>query len=144
MNTDFEPVMAALFTQLQTSLVGRFKTIGRRLEHWSQVADQPALFLRRIGASDEAQGDFLVTTLECEIWIYSKTGANPDAVPDIALGYLEQLVRNVFAPDTDYSDPRFTLGGLVYWCRVEGRSDYSPGDQGPQGISRIPVRITLP
>ena len=122
-----------------------FLTTGRRVQHWNQVAAQPALFLRRLGTTDEYQdGLFSQTTLECEAWIYSKAGADPDVTPDAALSALDQLVRQSFRPDADYGDPRFTLGGLVYWCRIEGRSDYSPGDQGGQGISRLPIRITLP
>ncbi|MGC1300928.1 MAG: hypothetical protein WA840_01015 [Caulobacteraceae bacterium] len=123
-----------------------FLTVGRRLRHWSQVKTQPALFLRRVGTTDDYDPDgfFSITTLECEAWIYSTAGTDPDAVPDEALSNLDQLVRQSLAPDGDYGDPRFTLGGMVYWCRIQGRSDYSPGDQGDQGISRIPIRITLP
>lgn len=120
-----------------------FLTMGRRVNHWSKVSDQPAFFLRRIGTVDEYNGDLPITTLECEAWIYSKAGMDPDAVPDVALSNLDRVVRESIAPGpTD--ELRFTLGNLVYWCRIEGRSDYSPGDQSGQGISRIPLRITLP
>jgi hypothetical protein len=118
-----------------------FLTTGRRVQHWSQVSAQPALFLRRTGTVDDYSGEMPITTLECEVWIYSQAGKDPDAVPDEALSNLDQMVRAAFAADDDM---RFTLGGLVYWARIEGKSDYSPGDQGGQGISRIPVRITLP
>jgi hypothetical protein len=121
-----------------------FQTIGRRAQLWSQVSAQPALFLRRTGTTDQYDETFGVTTLECELWIYSQSGQDPDAVPDAALSALDMLMRQSFAPDTDYGEPRFTLGGLVYWCRIEGKSDYSDGALGAQGISRIPVRITLP
>jgi hypothetical protein len=121
-----------------------FLTTGRRVKPWSQVAAQPALFLRRIGTEDEADELFTRTTLLCEVWIYSQAGADPDAIPDVALSNLDAMVRASFAPDGDYGDPRCTLGGLAYWCRIEGRSDYSPGDLSGQGLSRIPVRITLP
>jgi hypothetical protein len=120
-----------------------FQSWSRRLQHWSQVSAQPAGFLRRIGTTDHYDGESVwsITTLDCEIWIYCNAGQNPDVAPDDSLNDLEQLVRESFAPD---DDQRFTLGGLVYWCRFEGRGDSSPGDQGGQAISRIPVRITLP
>lgn len=121
-----------------------FLTTGRRVRHWNQVSDQPAMFLRRTGTTDTYSGEMAITTLECEIWIYSQAGKDPNGVPDTALSYLDQLVRQVFAPSPAYDGYRFTLDDLVYWCRIEGRSDYSPGDQSGQGISRIPVRITLP
>lgn len=123
-----------------------FLTTGRRVPHWSQVKAQPALFLRRIGAVDEYDHDsfFSRTTLECEAWIYCNTGNDPLAAPDAGLTILEQLVRDSFAPDADYGDPRYTVGGLAYWCRIDGRTDSSPGDQGDQALARIPIKITLP
>jgi hypothetical protein len=123
-----------------------FLTTGRRVPHWTQVSDQPALFLRHTGVTDEFDHDqfFSVTTLDCEIWIYSNAGKNPSAAPDVMLACLDQMVRASFAPDGDCGDPRYTIGGLAYWCRIEGKSDYSPGDQGGQAIARLPVRITLP
>lgn len=121
-----------------------FLTTDRRVAHWSQVTDQPALFMRRIGTTDDYDGFFSRTTLECEIWIYSNAGRNPKAVPDVMLSRLDQMVRRSFTPDGDYGDPRYTIGGLAYWCRIEGRSDYSPGDQSGQALARLPVRITLP
>lgn len=121
-----------------------FQKTGRRAQHWSQVSGQPAMFFRRIGTTDVLDGYFTVTTLEGEVWIYSKAGEDPDAIPDVALSNLDRMIRSSFAPDAEYGDPRCTLGGMVHWARIEGRSDYSPGDLGGQGISRIPVRITLP
>jgi hypothetical protein len=121
-----------------------FLTTGRRVKPWSQVTEQPALFLRRMGTEDVVDETYTITTLLAEIWIYSKAGEDPDAVPDVALSNLDQMVRASLAPDGDYGDPRCTLGGVAYWARIEGRSDYAPGDISSQGISRIPVRITLP
>lgn len=118
-----------------------FLTTGRRIKHWTQVAAQPALFLRRLGVTHEWSGHLPIVTLECEAWLYSAAGKDPNAAPDEALGALEQLVLQSFAPD---DDERFTLAGRVYWCRIEGRADYSPGDQGEQGICRLPIRVTLP
>lgn len=133
-----EPVLEALLNTLQS--VAAFRTTGRRARHWSQVSEQPALFLRHIGDTDQYSGEMSITTLECEVWIYSQAGEDDDATPDSALTVLVRKIRQAFPPE---DETRFTLGGLVYWCRIEGRSDYSPGDQGGQAIARIPVRVTL-
>lgn len=145
MNTNFEPIMAALFAHIVANVPG-FVTTGRRAIHWNQVAAQPAFFLRRTGVTDEVHHDnfYPITTLECEGWIYCNAGQDPDVAPDSVLTTLEQMLRDSFTPDGDYGDPRFTLGGLVHWCRIEGRSDISSGDQGPQAIARIPIRVTIP
>ena len=148
----FDPVADTVTLSAPVATAGEgpfttgFLTTGRRTAHWSQVTAQPALFLRHIGTVDEYdhQQFFSRTTLECEVWIYANAGQDPNAAPDVMLNILDQLVRSSFTPDGDYGDPRYTIGGLAYWCRIEGRSDYSPGDQGGQAIARIPVRITLP
>lgn len=123
-----------------------FLSADTRVLHWQQVDAQPALFLRRTGVLDQvdAENFFSITTLECEAWIYCNAGKNPDANPDDTLTALEKLVRESFIPDGDYGDPRFTLGGLAHWCRIQGKSDVSSGDQGPQAIVRIPILVTLP
>jgi hypothetical protein len=140
MTTDYEAVMAALLSRI-SSAVPSFVTVGRRVKHWTQVPDQPALFLRRVGMLDNHNGSMPTMTMECELWIYCNAGENPDVIPDAILTGLEREVRAALAPD---DQNRFTIGGLVYWCRIEGKSDISPGDQGPQAIARIPIRITLP
>lgn len=136
-----EQVLAALFAWLVAQTT-EFETTGRRVKHWNDATvQQPALFLRHIGTTDEYDGDLPIATLDCEIWVYSNSGKDPNVAPDIELNTLVQQVRACFTPD---DDNRFTLNHTVYWARIEGRSDYSPGDQGPQAIARIPVRITLP
>lgn len=123
-----------------------FLTTGRRVKHWTDVPAQPAFFLRRVGMIDDADHNsgFVRTTLDCEAWIYCNAGENPNAIPDQALACLEELIRRSMAPDGDYGDMLFTLGGLVYWCRIEGHSDISSGDQDGQAIARLSVRVTLP
>jgi hypothetical protein len=140
MSADFETVMLALLVHISAA-VPSFVTVGRRVKHWGQVADQPALFLRRTGTLDHHNGSMPITTIEAELWIYCNAGKVPDQAPDETLTGLEYEVRAALSPD---DQNRFTIGGLVYWCRIEGKSDISPGDQGPQAIARIPVHITLP
>ena len=143
MSGDYETVMQALFEQLTGG--GEFVTTGRRVRHWTEVNEQPALFLRRTGVVYDSQNLMTIRTLICEAWIYCNVGQDPDAAPDETLTELEGHVLDRLAPDVlDDDEARFTLGGLVYWCRPEGRSDMSPGDQGEQAIMRIPILITLP
>ena len=138
--SDIESIMSALLTSISAS-VPSFQTVGRRVQHWGQVEDQPALFLRRTGMLDHHNGSMPITTIECELWIYCKAGEDPDIAPDEILTGLENEVRAALAPD---DSNRFTINGLVYWCRIEGKSDIFPGDQGAQAIARIPVHITIP
>lgn len=139
-----------------TAFGAGFVQTGARAVRWNDVADQPALFLRRVAVHDDEEGDGLVrTALDFEAWIYSNAGADDDVDPDVTLTALEQLVRNAINPDLlphDNDEGRFTLAtalaalGLppAYWCRVTGHSMIFTGDQGPQAIARIPIRVTLP
>ena len=129
----------------ETAFTTGFLTTGRRVMQWAQVSDQPALFLRRVGMRDVGEEPFTVTTLKCEAWIYCNAGQDPDIAPDSMLTCLEQLVRASLLPTIqDDDDGRCTLGGLAYWCRIEGESHINPGDQGPQAIAIIPILVTLP
>lgn len=122
-----------------------FLTASRRIQPWGQLSEQPALFLRRTGTHDQYSGELPITTLKAEVWIYSKAGENPDAVPDEALANLDQMVRAAFKPDVFGDFVRCTLGApaLIYWARVEGESAYHDGALGGQAISLIPVQVTL-
>jgi hypothetical protein len=121
-----------------------FLTTGRRLKRWSDVEPQPALFLRS-GDEDLEYADSInqTQTIDAEIWIYSNAGQNPDSVPETALNNLLDSVQAAFAPD-DPSTNRFTLGGLVFWCRLEGRIEKDPGDTSGQAIAVADVLITVP
>jgi len=146
MTSPIETAMTALFTKLTTvALANGFVTTSRRVIHWTQCNDQPALFLRRVGVMDEVDHDsgLPMTTIECEVWIYCDAGADPNVAADATLTTLEWAIRSAFVPDGDPGDTLCTLGGAVYWARVEGHSDISAGDQGPQAIARIPVHVTL-
>lgn len=120
-----------------------FLTTGRRVQYWERVEDQPALFLRHHADEDEFQGMLSITTVEAEWWIYSRAGADPDAIPDTGLNNLVRAVRQAMAPD-DSMQYRFTIGGLCHWCRIEGRQEYDDGTLDKQSKAVLNVKITLP
>jgi len=131
---------------LQVPMKTGFVTTSRRLKHWDQVAAQPALFLR--GITEEAQypqgqGALQLLSIGAEIWIYTNAGQNPDAVPETALNNLIDAIQAAVAPD-DPTQQRFTLGGLVFWCRIAGRIEKEPGDAAGQAVAMIPVEILVP
>lgn len=134
------PTAAATAVPMSTG----FLTTGRRLKRWSDVSAQPALFLRSADEDLEYNDRSLqMQTMQAEIWIYSNAGQNPDIVPETALNNLLDAVQAAFAPD-DQRTNRFTLGGLVQWCRMEGRIEKDPGDTGGQAIAVAEVQITVP
>lgn len=120
-----------------------FLTTGRRLIRWNDVTSQPALFLR--SGDEELRYETILQRQEigAEIWIYSNAGQDPNAVPETALNNLLDAVQSAFAPDAPGTG-RFTLGGLVHWCRLEGRVIKDPGDTSGQAIAMVEVMITVP
>lgn len=140
---DSETILIALLDHL-VEYVPRFKTVGRRVRFWTDSFEQPALFLRHTGDVDNYQGDtFDRRTVEAELWVYSKAGEDPDIAPDIELNSLVKDIRFAFEPDETDTNC-FTLNGRVYWCRIEGRSDFDPGDIDGQGKAVLPIRILIP
>jgi hypothetical protein len=142
MNNDYETVIAGFFDFL-TDQTPSFQYRSRRLKQWTDVATFPALFLRQIGADDEYPTTiFARTTLDVELWLYTRVGVDPNAAASADLNALVEEVRDAMLPD----DPsgRFTIGGLSAWCRVEGRTEYDPGDLDTYGKALLPVKILLP
>lgn len=120
-----------------------FLTVGRRAALWTEVTAQPAMFLRHTFDRDEYINTVMQRTIiECEVWIYSNAGQNPNYPTDTQLNNLATAIRKALAPDVR-GFPN-TLGGLVQWCRVEGESAYDSGDLDNYAKALIPIRIVCP
>ena len=126
------------------SVTTGFLTFSRRFKFWGDVTAQPALFLRDGDEELEYHNITLqAQTIKCEVWIYSKAGDNPDIAPVSALNNLLDAVQNAFSPDDPMSG-RFTLGGLVHWCRLAGKIQKDPGDASGQAIAVADIEIIVP
>jgi hypothetical protein len=131
-------------TAIASELTAGFLTFGRRLKYWDQVKAQPALFL--LGGDEEfeyQQTVLQVQQMTADVVIYSKVGTDAEATPESELNNLLDAVQAAFAPD-DPMQQRFTLGGLVYWCRLAGKVLKWTGDGGPQAVAIAPVEIYVP
>lgn len=119
-----------------------FVTAERRAQFTRDVPC-PALLLRSLEEENEWQDDVVpVLMMKAEACIISNAGADPDVVPETALHNFLDALDAAMKPDS--GDIRFTLGGLVYWCRMRGKVDKSPGDLGPQGIAYTDIEIIVP
>jgi hypothetical protein len=121
-----------------------FATTGRRLKLWSQVDEQPALFLRNVGDTYPERATRMPpkTIMNCEAWIYSNVGADPDVVPAVTLNNLLDAIETVLKPPPGFEAQ--TLGGIVAHCWIEGRIEMHPGDLDSQAIAVVPIRILVP
>ena len=140
---DHEGILTPLFNTL--AAVANFGDTGRRKKFWSKVTEFPALFLSHHADEDVYHGSILgQTTIEAEVWIYSNAGRNPDVAPSVALNGLIDAVRAVFLTPDNPMTRTFTLGGLVQWARIEGKTEIDPGDIDGIAKAILPVRILCP
>ena len=137
-----EAIMLALFNLLVQS--GAYKTTGRRLIYWQDVADQPALFLRHVAddTMTTRTGMPPKVVIECEVWLYSQGGSDPDVSPETSLNGLLDGVEIALQPAPGM--PAQTLGGLVTHAWIEGKTEMHPGDLGGQAIAVVPVKVLVP
>jgi hypothetical protein len=119
-----------------------FRTAGRRLRPWSQVTEQPAMFVRDVDEEYPPRPHGLArATLEAEIWIYSNAGKDPNGIPTASLDPLVDAVEASLEPVWPYQTQ--TLGGLCTHAWIEGRLMKDPGDLDQQAKAVIPVRILV-
>lgn len=145
--TNLSPLTMSLPATANGSQVGLatgIRTSGRRVLPWDEVKEQPALFVRDADEdADYTQGQWQQLTVSAEVWIYSNLGENPAIAPITGLNNLLDALQATMAPD-DPQQYRYTMGGLVFWCRISGRILKDPGDLDGQAIAKIPVEIIVP
>lgn len=122
---------------------------SRRLRLWKDVPFQPQCFLvqHREGYSTHGSGRLTRRWLECGLWCYALSGDPTSGIlGDSYLDAMEYGLEAALAPD-DPGRGELTLGGLVYWARID-RADglfvRDPGDIDGQALLVLPVRILLP
>jgi hypothetical protein len=147
---DREAIWAALFAWFQSQLGTSFKTIGRKHVAPPEltIPDQPALFqiAAREGHIQKVPGAPAKIVLHGFLIVYAfGPVVQEDVGAETELGetLLNNLLRSIDAalvPD-DPMTGKFTLGGLVEHCWIEGDTDLDPGIFGPQAAAILPLNI---
>lgn len=134
--------LAATANGTAVSMTTGFLTTGRRARFMKDTP-LPALYLEDTAENLEYQGMQQVQTIKAELAIGANAGENPDVVPLTALNNLLDAIQAALAPD-DIESGRFTLGGLVFWCRMVGKVEKDPGDIGPLAVAVADIEIIVP
>jgi hypothetical protein len=150
-----EQLFQALLDHLRANTVS-FQTYSRRMMHYSEVAEKllPCLILWEWPENtDYRPGRGLPRDYwEAMVAVYfvnPSKAINGDPNTGVAgatiINPLLDEVRAALAPDDDTTNS-FTLGGLVEWIRVEGRTIIETGDTDADGRGGafMPVRISVP
>ena len=117
-----------------------------KLKLWEAVSSdqQPAAFLVTHQEEDEYRNLGLVRRrLRLGIWCYSRADSAPGA-PDLDI--MMQGFEGLFGINAmdNFSTGAVTLGGLVYWCRIEGKVFKDPGDIDSQAMLICPLTVEMP
>lgn len=121
-----EAIYAALFAQLQTTNANlapgapRIQTFARRFVPTSRVDLQPALLMVEFGEEHEFRviGVPSKVTLTAQAFIYTRDGADPNAISATSLNRLLDSIEAALNPVFPAEQ---TLGGLVRWARIARR-----------------------
>lgn len=137
-----ESVYAALYAVLQTvpGLMGS----ARKWIPWSQISpgQQPFLILREFGETYEWKlgGPAPATKLliaNVIVYVRVDTPSADQWGATVINNFLDQIEATLM-PNVELGRAQ-TLGGLVRWCRVQGRQSVYEGDNQQQSISVLEV-----
>lgn|GEM_PF-1457909 len=142
-----EAIYAALFARLQavnTTLAAgapAIQTFTRRFVPTSRMDLQPALVMVETGEEYDYPGAGLPAriVLAARVFIYTRDGADPDAVSATALNRLiDSIEASLFAVFPGEQ----TLGGLVKWTRMaRRRTVYDAAQDVTQATTTMDIRM---
>lgn len=121
-----------------------WNTVSNKLRLWADVSadQQPAAFLVTHRELDEYRGlGLLRRRLELGIWCYSRSDSTPGAPQ---LDTMMEAFEAAFNVPDNFSTNCNTLGGLVYWVRIEGKVFKDPGDLDAQTLLIVPLIVEMP
>ena len=148
-----EAIWAALFAWLQSQLSGSFVSMGRKHVPPPDLtaAEQPALFQvagKEIHIPQKVPGapPKLLLRGWLILYIFDKSPAEDIGqellLAETTLNTLLQAIDSALVPD-DLGTGKFTIGGKVTHCWLEGDSDLDPGVFGPQAAAILPINILV-
>lgn len=123
-----------------------FVTISRRLRVFDDVSsdEQPAAFVVEHDETYEQPSRGLPPKriMNLSVFCYARAEIG-GIVGGTIVNAIVQAIEQALLPD-DQQAQVCTLGGLVHWCRIEGRVFKDPGDLDAQAMVIVPVRVMLP
>jgi hypothetical protein len=145
-----EQVYLALLAKLQT--VANFVTVSRRFIDPNNLTEGLCPALIQIEVDEDSKhiqrnlGPIMtlhvdVTIVVCLPQINEAIGQETQ-FPQTILNPIIDAIEAAFAPD-NISKNKFTLGGLVEHCYIEGKIEKDQGVLFPKALAIVPVEILL-
>lgn len=128
-------------------LLQGFQTASRRLSDAAAEQDMPALYLVELNELHPFRGSAapVLVELNAEAWIYTKIGAEENAIPAAMLNTLIDGIERALYPPPDHPGGRRQNLGLhgVQYCRIEGEVQKDPGHNAQLAMAVIPIKIAV-
>lgn len=134
-----ELIWTGLFDMLTP--LGQFKETSRKLIHWADCTNFPAMYLNQGAETVVKSGRGLpcTYTMSAEVYLYARNDSN--GTPATQINELLDLVDALFQPDQ--IDGKQTLGGLVHDAWIEGTIARDEGVLGDVGVAIVPIKILV-
>jgi hypothetical protein len=119
-------------------------TVSDRRRVFADVSSdqQPAIFLITYAEEDAYRNlGVLRRRLDLRMVCLCRTDSSPGQP---LLDLMMQAFEATFNVADNYSTNANTLGGLVYWCRIEGKVFKDPGDLDNQALMVVPLLVEMP
>ena len=135
--------LPAIADRTAAPLLQGFQTVERRLRDPNAEQDMPALYLvelNEVHGYRESSRAMLVE-LNCEAWIFTRVGADANAVPAAMLNVLIDAVERALSAGPQGFRQNLGLHG-VHYCRIEGELQKDPGHSAQTAMAVIPIKIS--
>jgi hypothetical protein len=134
--------LPAIADRSAAPLLQGFQTIERRLRDPNAEQDMPALYLvelNEVHGYRESTRAMLVE-LNFEAWIFTRVGADANAVPASMLNVLIDAVERALSAGPEGFRQNLGLHGVLY-CRIEGEVQKDPGHSAQLAMAVVPIKI---
>lgn len=136
--------LPAIADRTAAPLLQGFQTTGRRLRDPSAEQDMPALYLVELnelhGYRESTRA--VLVELNCEAWIFTRVGADENAVPAAMLNTLIDAVERAISAGPTQFRQNLGLNG-VHYARIEGELQKDPGHSAQTAMAVIPIKIAV-
>jgi hypothetical protein len=136
--------LPAIADRSASAMTQGFQTVQRRLADPDVEQDMPALYLVEINEihPDRFSSSPALVELNCEALIFTKVGADQNAIPAATLNMLIDGIERALYPTPTTFYQNLGVKG-VRSCRIEGEIVKDPGHTGGLAYATVPLKIIV-
>jgi hypothetical protein len=134
--------LPAIADRTASPMIQGFQTAARRLADPNAEQDMPSLYLVEHSEMHPPRGSTAgeLIMLNCEAWIFTRVGADQNAVPISMLNTLIDGIEAALYPLPRTIRQNLGVNGVSY-CRIDGEVQKDPGHNGQIAGAIIPIVI---